>query len=53
VQYVVETRFVGERRVEGAPAEIVGNESREVDGALRLLFGMCFPLQRVLPSPNL
>jgi hypothetical protein len=30
-QYVVETRFVGERRVEGAPVEIVGKEVREVD----------------------
>jgi hypothetical protein len=30
-QYVVETRFVGERRVPGAPVEVVGKEVREVD----------------------
>jgi len=30
-QYVVETRFVGEKRVPGAPVEIVGKETREVD----------------------
>ena len=34
MQYVVETRFVGERRVPGAPVEVVGKETREVDGAL-------------------
>ena len=39
MQYVVETRFVGERRVEGAPVEIVGKETREVDGAF--LFDIC------------
>ena len=33
---MVETRFVGERRVEGAPVEIVGKETREVDGAFVL-----------------
>ena len=30
----METRFVGERRVPGAPVEVVGKEAREVDGAL-------------------
>jgi hypothetical protein len=34
-QYVVETRFVGEQQVAGAPTEIVGNETREVDERIK------------------
>jgi hypothetical protein len=30
-QYVVETKFVGEQAVQGAPTEVVGNESKIVD----------------------
>jgi hypothetical protein len=30
-QYVVETKFVGEQAVPGAPTEVVGNESNIVD----------------------
>ena len=31
LQYVVETKFVGETNVPGAPTEVVGNESKIVD----------------------
>lgn len=30
-QYVVETKYVGEQQVAGAPTEVVGNESKIVD----------------------
>ena len=31
LQYVVETKYVGEQAVQGAPTEVVGNESKIVD----------------------
>lgn len=31
LQFVVETRFAGERRVSGAPTELVGTEARQVN----------------------